>query len=129
MAEPTPLHRPNMDHWQERVDMAAAFRWTERLGMHEAVANHFSLAVSEDGTEFLMNPNQIHFSRVKASNLLHLDAKDKDTLSKPGRTRSNGLGTTWVGSSTVSTCALRYACAFNPCNCFGMSQGQPPPTD
>ena len=23
--------RPNMDHWQERVDLAAAFRWTERL--------------------------------------------------------------------------------------------------
>ena len=31
----------NMDHWQERVDLAAAFRWTVRLNMHEAVANHF----------------------------------------------------------------------------------------
>jgi len=34
--------RPNMDNWQERVDLAAAFRWTVRLNMHEAVANHFS---------------------------------------------------------------------------------------
>ena len=42
--------RPNMDHWQERVDLAAAFRWTARLNLHEAVANHFSLAVNEDGT-------------------------------------------------------------------------------
>ena len=75
--------RPNLDHWQERVDLAAAFRWTERLNLHEAVSNHFSLAVNEDGNEFLMNPNQVHFSRIKASELLHLDAKDPNTLDKP----------------------------------------------
>ena len=34
----------NQTHWSERVDLAAAFRWTARLNMHEAVANHFSLA-------------------------------------------------------------------------------------
>ncbi|MCI2399972.1 class II aldolase and adducin N-terminal domain-containing protein [Aliiroseovarius subalbicans] len=72
--------QPNMNHWQERVDMAAAFRWTARLNMHEGVANHFSLAVNDDGTQFLMNPNQVHFSRVRASNLLFLDANDPGTL-------------------------------------------------
>ncbi|MCP5072540.1 MAG: hypothetical protein GY947_04495 [Rhodobacteraceae bacterium] len=70
----------NIQHWQERVDMAAAFRWTERLNLHEAVANHFSLAVNKDGTQFLMNPNQMHFSRIKASDLLFLDANDPATL-------------------------------------------------
>ncbi|WP_027259351.1 class II aldolase and adducin N-terminal domain-containing protein [Leisingera aquimarina] len=74
---------PNLTHWQERVDMAAAFRWTERLDMHEAVANHFSLAVNEDGSQFLMNPNQVHFSRVKASDLLFLDANDPKTMDRP----------------------------------------------
>lgn len=64
--------------------MAAAFRWTERLNMHEAVANHFSLAVTEDGTQFLMNPNQMHFARIRASDLLLLDANDPDTMNKPG---------------------------------------------
>lgn len=73
----------NMTHWQERIDMAAAFRWTARLGFHEAVANHFSLAVNEDGTKFLMNPNQRHFSRIKASDLLLLDANDPETMSLP----------------------------------------------
>lgn len=73
----------NITHWQERVDMAAAFRWTARLNMHEAVANHFSLSVNEDGTQFLMNPNQVHFSRIKASDLLLLDANDPDTLRQP----------------------------------------------
>ena len=76
--------RSNMDYWQERVDMAAAFRWTERLNFHEAVANHFSLAVNDDGTQFLMNPNQMHFSRIKASNLLLLDANDPEVMNMPG---------------------------------------------
>ena len=75
--------RPNMDNWQERVDLAAAFRWTARLNYHEAVANHFSLAVNEDGTRFLMNPNQSHFSRIKASDIIEIDANNPDTLSGP----------------------------------------------
>ena len=77
-------HTPNISYWQERVELTAAFRWTERLNMHEAVANHFSLAVNEDGTQFLMNPNQVHFSRIKASDLLLLDANDPETLKLPG---------------------------------------------
>ena len=75
--------RPNIDHWQDRVDLAAAFRWTERLNMHEGVSHHFSLAVNDDGTRFLMNPNQVHFSRIRASTLLELDANDPDVLSGP----------------------------------------------
>ncbi|MAY85287.1 MAG: hypothetical protein CML02_00955 [Pseudooceanicola sp.] len=75
--------RPNMDHWQERVDLAAAFRWTARLDMHEGVSNHFSLAVNDDGTKFLMNRNQVHFSRIKASELLELDANDPKAMEGP----------------------------------------------
>ena len=76
--------QPNMDHWQERVDLAAAFRWTARLNMHEAVANHFSLSINDDGTRFLMNPNQMHFARIKASDLIEVDANDPETLERPG---------------------------------------------
>jgi len=73
----------NNAFWQDRVDLAAAFRWVERLDMHEAVANHFSLAVNDDGTQFLMNPNQMHFRRIKASDLLLLDANDPATMKRP----------------------------------------------
>jgi len=75
--------RPNMDNWPERVDLAAAFRWTARLNMHEGVANHFSLAINDEGTRFLMNPNQMHFSRIRASDLIVVDANDPDTLAGP----------------------------------------------
>ena len=84
--------RPNIDHWQERVDLAAAFRWTERLNLHEAVSNHFSLAVNDDGTQFLMNPNQVHFRRIKASDLLLLDANDPNALEKPNAPDATAWG-------------------------------------
>lgn len=73
----------NLAYYEERVDLAAALRWTARLNMHEAVANHFSLAVSEDGAQFLMNPNLKHFSRIRASDLLLLDANDRKTMDRP----------------------------------------------
>ena len=75
--------RPNLPHYEERVDLAAAFRWTARLNMHEGVANHFSLAVNEDGSKFLINPNMMHFSRIKASDLLLIDANDPATMDRP----------------------------------------------
>ena len=79
----TPNAHHNIAHWQARVDLAATFRWAARLNMHEGVANHFSLAVNDDGTRFLMNANQVHFARVRASTLLELDANDPTTLSRP----------------------------------------------
>ena len=67
---------------KERIDLACAFRWTARMGMHEAVANHLSIAVSKDGTRFLINPKK-HFSRIKASDLLLLDANDPPDMEDP----------------------------------------------
>ena len=66
-----------------RVDLAAAFRLAVRFGWHESVANHFSAAVSDDGKKFLLNPRWRHFSLVKASDLLLLDADDPATLERP----------------------------------------------
>lgn len=75
------VERLNTDSVQTfREDLAAAFRWAARLNYHEAVANHFSVAVNQDGSQFLINPNQRHFALIKASDLLLLDANDSDTL-------------------------------------------------
>lgn len=72
------------EEWQLRVDLAAVFRLAVEHGWHEAIANHFSLAVSPDGKKFLMNPKWKHFSRIKASDLVLLDADDKETMNRPG---------------------------------------------
>jgi len=74
---------PETELRNARVDLAAVFRWFARIGMHEGVANHLSVAVSRDGSKFLMNPRGRHFSRVTASELLLLDARDKSTLDRP----------------------------------------------
>jgi ribulose-5-phosphate 4-epimerase/fuculose-1-phosphate aldolase len=68
---------------QARIDLAAAFRWTARLNLHEATANHFSVAVSDDGSQFLLNPKGRHFSHVRASELLMLDANNPHALNAP----------------------------------------------
>ena len=72
------------DLQQERIDLAAAFRLAVRFNFHEAIANHFSLAVSSDGDRILINPNQIHFSLIKASDLLLLDINNADTVNEEG---------------------------------------------
>lgn len=77
------MKHANLTNWAERVDLAAAFRWTVRENMHEAVSNHFSLAVNPEGTRFLINPNGRHFSRITASGLLELDANDPATMDRP----------------------------------------------
>ena len=66
-------------HHTLRTDLAAAFRWAARLNLHESIANHFSVAVNEAGSQFLLNPVGSHFSRMRASDLLLLDANDPAT--------------------------------------------------
>lgn len=72
-----------LDHWSERVDLAAAFRWTVQLNLHETIANHFSLSVSDDGARFLINPNGRHFARIRASDLVEIDARDPAAMARP----------------------------------------------
>jgi ribulose-5-phosphate 4-epimerase/fuculose-1-phosphate aldolase len=67
-----------------RVELAAAFRLAASMDWHESVGNHFSLAVSADGKQFLMNPRWKHFALIRASDLLLLDSDDAGTTSRPG---------------------------------------------
>lgn len=66
-----------------RTDLAAAFRLAARFDWHESVGNHFSVAVSDDGRRFLMNPKWRHFSSIRASDLLLLDADDPSVMDGP----------------------------------------------
>lgn len=68
--------------WQLKTDLAAAFRMAVHFNWHESVGNHFSVAISDEGTRFLMNPRWRHFSTMKASDLLELDSGDHDTMKR-----------------------------------------------
>ena len=79
----TVLRQPSdAAEWSARVELAAALRLAVMHDWHEAVANHFSLAIGEGGTRFLMNPRWMHFSRVRASDLLLLDSDDPATMER-----------------------------------------------
>lgn len=75
MTETTAIPRNKQDSLVARVELACAFRWAARLDMHEATANHFSAATSDDGQEFLINPEGFHFSEIQASDLIQVDSR------------------------------------------------------
>ena len=61
---------------QARIDVAAALRMAVRLGMHEGICNHFSVMLP--GIDcFLLNPYGMHWSEVRASDLLVVDGEGR----------------------------------------------------
>jgi ribulose-5-phosphate 4-epimerase/fuculose-1-phosphate aldolase len=73
----------NTGERQLRIDLAAAFRLAAKFDWQEAVANHFSLAVSDDGKKFLMNSRWVPFGKVKASDLVVLDSEATEPPTHP----------------------------------------------
>jgi ribulose-5-phosphate 4-epimerase/fuculose-1-phosphate aldolase len=73
--------------WEARVHLAAAFRLANRLNWNEGIANHFSMIVPGTTDRFLLNPRELHFSELKASNLIVVDEKG-NKLSGHGQVRA-----------------------------------------
>lgn len=62
---------------EARRNLAAAFRWAARLGFNEGTCNHFSLKVPGRDGHYLLNPHGLHFSEIRASDLIMVDAGGK----------------------------------------------------
>jgi len=56
-----------------RVELAAAYRVFDMLGWTELIFNHITLRVPGPDVRFLINPFGLHYSEVKASNLVLID--------------------------------------------------------
>jgi ribulose-5-phosphate 4-epimerase/fuculose-1-phosphate aldolase len=56
-----------------RVDLTATLRWAAHLGFNEGVCNHFSVEFIKD--RYLINPQGLHWSEVRASDMLLIDGK------------------------------------------------------
>jgi len=68
--------RPSQDAvWRARVDLAAALRFANRLGYSEGICNHFSVVVPGNPSQFLLNPQGLHWSEVRASDLIVVDTR------------------------------------------------------
>jgi len=73
----------NFSERELRINLAAAFRLAAKFDWNESIGNHFSCAISQDGKTFLLNPKWKHFSLIKASDLLLLNADDPDIVNRP----------------------------------------------
>ena len=62
-------------------DLAAAFRWTAKLNMHEGIANHFSVYMP-DSNDFYVNGSGMHFSTIKASDLILVEESKIQEIKK-----------------------------------------------
>ena len=85
----------NDPHYEDRANLAASFRMAARLKMDEGVGNHFSYAVSDDGKQFLMNPFGRHFSNMRASDLMLLDANPLEDIANSRRIHGVVAGGSW----------------------------------
>ena len=63
-------------------DLAAVFRWTARLNMHEGIANHFSVCLPNSNTDFYVNGSGMHFSTIKASDLILIEQSKIEEMKK-----------------------------------------------
>lgn len=71
-----------MEITELQKDLAATFRWTARLKMDEAVANHFSACIPGSTTDFYVNRSGVHFSQMKASDLILVTKDNINELKK-----------------------------------------------
>ena len=63
-------------------DLAAVFRWSARLNMHEGIANHFSVTHPKSNGGFYVNGTGMHFSKIKASDLVLIEDKNLEEIKK-----------------------------------------------
>jgi ribulose-5-phosphate 4-epimerase/fuculose-1-phosphate aldolase len=74
-------HEMTDEEWESRQQLAACYRVFAMYGWDEAIFNHITVKVPGEDGAFLINPYGLHFSEVKASNLIKVDI-DGNTLSE-----------------------------------------------
>ena len=67
--------RFSAEEWAARVQLAAAYRIFNHMGWAELIYNHISLRVPGEDGHFLINPFGLHYSEVRASNLVKVDIR------------------------------------------------------
>jgi ribulose-5-phosphate 4-epimerase/fuculose-1-phosphate aldolase len=61
------------EEWRARVELAACYRIFAHLGWTELIYNHITVRLPGPERHFLINPFGLHYSEVRASNLVKID--------------------------------------------------------
>jgi ribulose-5-phosphate 4-epimerase/fuculose-1-phosphate aldolase len=108
-----------MEITELQKDLAATFRWTARLNMHEGVANHFSACVPGSTTDFYVNRAGIHFSQIKASDLILVTKENiNDLKNEPNLIDPTAINIHGTIHQKVQHAKCIFHCTFKICNGF-----------
>src|ERR1700761_2470238 len=103
-----------------RVELAAAYRLTAKLGMDDLIYTHLSARVPGPDLHFLLNPHGMLFSEVTASSLIKVD-QDGKMVEHDDRWVHNPTG--FVLHSAVHRSGDDRVCVFHahPINAMAVS--------
>lgn len=108
------------EEWQLRVELAAAYRLTAKLGIDDLIYNHLSARAPGPELHFLLNPYGLLFSEVTASSLIKVD-QNGDVVQSTGEWPHNPTG--FVIHSAIHRSGDERRCVFHahPKNAMAVS--------
>src|SRR6187455_179400 len=71
------------DEWQQRIDLAAAYRLVAMSGWDDLVFTHISARVPGPEHHFLINPYGMTFDEITASSLVKIDLDGRKVSASP----------------------------------------------
>jgi ribulose-5-phosphate 4-epimerase/fuculose-1-phosphate aldolase len=71
------------EEWQQRIDLAAAYRLVASYGWDDLIFTHISARVPGTENEFLINPFGLMFDEVTASSLVKINGKGEKVCPSP----------------------------------------------
>jgi ribulose-5-phosphate 4-epimerase/fuculose-1-phosphate aldolase len=74
-----------------REQLAACYRIFDHMGWSEMIYNHITVKIPGDDEQFLINPYGLHYSEVKASNLVKVDTQGNKVDDSPYAVNPAGL--------------------------------------
>src|SRR6204780_3730657 len=75
--------RVSPEEWQQRVDLAAAYRLVAHFHWDDLIFTHLSARVPGPEHHFLINPYGMLFDEITASNLVKVDLEGRKVMDSP----------------------------------------------
>ena len=79
------------EEWALRVDLAAAYRLVAHFGWDDLIFTHLSARVPGPENHFLLNPLNLMFEEITASNLVKVDMEGHPVMATPYVTNPAGF--------------------------------------
>ncbi|MFG1358402.1 class II aldolase/adducin family protein [Xanthobacter pseudotagetidis] len=107
---------PSSSRWspeetQLRIELAAAYRLTAKLGLDDLVYTHLSARVPGPENHFLLNPYGLMFDEITASSLIKVDVNGEVVDAGTGQWLHNPAG--FVLHSSLHRSGDERACVFH----------------